>query len=284
MFWRLLFAATVLLLCQSCDSEFGIARWWPQSSFNGPFPKKHKPLNRWMGKQLLIKRGEDTLRYSIIELKNQSAIVNHHNGDTLLSGIVSTYRGLLFISTLLNDTAHYINPIKIKGNLLYGFQNDLSFMHFLDAKTEADSIGRMLIYHDKTQQVIRLVPNKQELFKLAKEYLNTLVPDTILWVSGATNPTSAVQTPLDESPLVERIYPNPFSDKIMISLFEPTPITYRILNNNGLLIGEGKLLEKNTRLNFEELEDGVYYLYLFGQEASETELYKLLKVENKQNE
>ena len=64
--------------------------------------------------------------------------------------------------------------------------------------------------------------------------------------------------------LNSRVFPNPVSDKLIISIESFNPINYEIINSTGLLIQSG-VFNQSTEINMQQYARGIYFLKLRGE-------------------
>ena len=82
-----------------------------------------------------------------------------------------------------------------------------------------------------------------------------------------------VYLPIDAP--VCKIYPNPFSDQILITNQEPTPMEIVIEDIQGLILHKESNVQSGHTLSLKELPQGIYFMKIFMQDEQKT--IKLLK-------
>ncbi|MCB0738913.1 MAG: T9SS type A sorting domain-containing protein [Bacteroidetes bacterium] len=86
---------------------------------------------------------------------------------------------------------------------------------------------------------------------------------------------SNVHIPICTGPVFQA-YPNPFNHSLYVDLNEGNG-TAQLVNSNGLVISEEKLIEGTNQLSTSHLPSGIYYLRVKATSANETSVYKVLK-------
>jgi hypothetical protein len=61
--------------------------------------------------------------------------------------------------------------------------------------------------------------------------------------------------------LNSRVFPNPVSDKLIISIESVNPINYEIINSTGLMIQSG-VFNQSTEISMQQYARGIYFLKL----------------------
>lgn len=70
--------------------------------------------------------------------------------------------------------------------------------------------------------------------------------------------------------LNSRVFPNPVSDKLIISIESVNPINYEIINSTGLLIHSGAF-NQSTEIDMQQYARGIYFLKLRGESIVKVE-------------
>jgi hypothetical protein len=70
--------------------------------------------------------------------------------------------------------------------------------------------------------------------------------------------------------LNSRVFPNPVSDKLIISIESVNPINYEIINSTGLMIQSG-VFNQSTEISMQQYARGIYFLKLRGESIESIE-------------
>jgi hypothetical protein len=270
----LLILSVLMFSCQ--EGKF----FMPKSSFEGPFPKRNKNPTAVLGRQIWVKRGNDTIGIRVVSGKGYNLLLDEQ-GDTLFQGTASRFRSLYFLSRQLNDSSFQIHALKIKGKLIYGLQGAWVQGFLVDNQIERGIWPQLVKYVTPDSTSYKLKTDKKLLRKLFVTILQTLPPDTLINMSPEREVEEAelisTQWDSEESEYISGIYPNPVRDKLTINLRSEGRLTYRLTGVNGVLMREGKLDEEKNTLFVGDIPAGMYVLTLLNPASGDREVMKIVK-------
>lgn len=249
----------------------------PISTFDAPFPKNNKQLSRIFGKLLLVKNNNDTIFLKITSTKNDNLIIDGKSGDTIFYGKVCKFREFYYFSQKENDSSYYISAFKIKGNLIYGL-NRWSQYYDIDENIIKGNGKELVKSINADTSAIRLKPNKRELKKLFGIIMSKVIPDTIL--NSKTDLTeiakreSTFEKEADEIANKIKVYPNPATDFINVQVSQES--IYQLIDFNGKIVQQGKLLELENRIDVSSKQAGVYFLNITDLQKNEKQSVKII--------
>lgn len=75
-----------------------------------------------------------------------------------------------------------------------------------------------------------------------------------------------------------KVYPNPAADYLILSVGKSGKhdLSYRLSDLNGKIIGSGKVIDEETKIQMGTLRDGNYFLSVIGNDA-ELKTFKIIK-------
>lgn len=236
----------------------------PKSSFAGSFPKRNIQLPKHLGNAITVKRGNDTITFNFYANADSNVISSSRDG-VIFTGKATRSWFDYYLNEKVNDSTYRIGIIRIKDNLIWGLQDPLEQMFFLDSLSKNKNFAPMIVRSNENE--IRWKnSSKKDMRKLYENVLAYLVPDTIIGTSGTISPgadTLAVDAMEDEDPgMLSRIYPNPVRDKLTVELAAKMNLHYEISDANGKILRSGKLYEQTTELDVASLPAGNYQLVL----------------------
>ena len=276
---RLSINILLLILLFSCKKAEVPAEEMPISTFDSPFPKNNKQLDRIFGETLLIKSDKDTLVLKIKSNKENNLITTK-DGDTIFFGKICKYRDYYYFNHKVNDSSYYISAFKIKGNLIYGL--DFIPQYFtVDEYVLKGSYSKYVKSINSDSSKIRLYTNKSELKKLFTLIMKDIIPDTLV------NPKSEINN-ITQNELAEnkketnkeiigydvKIYPNPAVDFINVDLNKKS--IFQLINSNSKIVLQGQLNDLKNRIDISNQKSGLYFLVLKDIGENETKTLKIL--------
>ena len=266
----------VLFVVVSCkQAEAPAEEALPLSTFDSPFPKNNKQLNRIFGDKLLIKSNNDTLILKITSNKNNN-LITEENGDTIFFGKVCKYRDFYYFNYKVDDTSYYISAFKIKGNVVYGL-NRWKQYHEVDENILKGNYRKNVKSISSDSTSIRLHTNKSELKKLFTLIMSDIIPDTILNSKSELNTITknllALEKEENDIESYLKVYPNPATDFIDINLNKKS--YFQLFDFNGKIVLQGKLNELENRIDISNQKPGMYFLEINDIEKTEKKTVKV---------
>lgn len=269
----------ILIIIFSCKKAEAPAEEMPISTFDSPFPKNNKQLDRIFGEKLLIKSYNDTLILKIKSNKENNLITNK-DGDTIFFGKVCKYRDYYYFNYKLNDSSYYISAFKIKGDLIYGL-NFLPQYFAVDENILKGGYKKELVSINSDTSVIRLKTNKVELKKLFTIIMNNIEPDTLINSESSLNNISknesVTEKDEDDSENLEysvKAYPNPAVDFINVETNKKS--SFQLFNSSNKLTLEGQLNDVKNKVDISNQQSGLYFLIVKNIENSQSKTMKIL--------
>jgi hypothetical protein len=271
----------ILLIAFSCKqveapAEEAPVIEYPKTTFDAPFPKNNKQLSKIFGELLLIKNFNDTIFLKISSNKNDNLITDSRTGDTIFYGKVCKFRDFYYFNNKVNDTSYYISAFKIKDDLIYGL-NCWSQYFSVDEQILKGN-GRELIKSISADtSSIRLKPIKKDIKKLFALIMNEMTPDTILNSKSELARIAqreSSEPEIDEIENVIKVYPNPATEFINISLSKKS--FYQLYDFNNKMVLLGKLNDLENRIDISNQKPGIYLLKLSTKEKSESKTVKII--------
>ncbi len=269
---------TILLFsCENTVTE----EMFPKTTFYSSFPKRNCNLTHFLGENLTIKSGTDTLVLKISSFKNYNLIIDSKTEDTLFKGKVCKFRGMFYFNQQLNDTSYWIYAIKLNNKLIYGLNYAWQQLYLVDNAIENGQHKKLVKY--LSEERIRLHSDKRELKNLYSGILDSLLPDTILYFAQPSLnqfDTTRTITPIDadEFELLSKVYPNPTSDFVNIELQQKSKIIYHLTDSKGNRVLQGQFADRKNTIDMSTLTAGFYYLILIDQTANYKETTKIIKI------
>lgn len=269
----------ILIIIFSCKKAEAPAEEMPISTFDSPFPKNNKQLDRIFGETLLVKNYNDTLVLNIKSNKYTNLITSKE-GDTLFYGKVCKYRDYYYFNHKVNDTSYYISAFKIKGDLIYGLDFGPQFFA-VDKNILKGVYKKELVFINSDTSVIRLKTNKVELKKLFTIIMNNTVPDTLIQPKSTINTISknelVTEKDEDDSENLEysvKAYPNPAVDYINVETNKKS--SFQLFNSSNKLILEGQLNDVKNKIDISNQQSGLYFLIVKNIENNQSKTMKIL--------
>lgn len=274
------FFITTFLIFSSCKKAETTEMFY--ISYDTPFPKSNKDLSKILGKKIALKYYDDTLFLSISSTKNNNLILNNLTGDTLFYGAVSRFRGLYYFSEQNIDGLYWIFAVKISGNLIYGFRENLLQAWDIKQSIKKGSCAKLIKSINADTSIVLFYANKREMKKLYTPILNNISADTILNIEEyvfRTKDTSSVVIPINNEDFnyILNVYPNPAAEDINIELQQKSPSSYQVSDLNGRILLEGNLFDLKNTVSIATLQSGVYMLTIINQAEKQKETIKLVK-------
>lgn len=269
----------LLTVVISCKKAVAPAEESPKSTFDSPFPKNNKQLDRIFGETMLVKKYNDTLVLNIKSNKYTNLITSKE-GDTLFYGKVCKYRDYYYFNHKVNDTSYYISAFKIKGNLIYGLDFGPQFFA-VDKNILKGVYKKELVFINSDTTVIRLKTNKVELKKLFTIIMNNSVPDTLIQPKSTINTISknelVTEKDEDDSENLEysvKAYPNPAVDYINVETNKKS--SFQLFNSTNKLILEGQLNDLKNKIDISNQQSGLYFLIVKNIENNQSKTMKII--------
>jgi len=272
----------ILIITFSCKKAEMAAEESPISTFDSPFPKNNKQLDRIFGETLHIKNYNDILILNIKSNKDNNLITTI-NGDTIFFGKVCKYRDLYYFNHKVDDSSYYISAFKIKGNLIYGLDFYPQFFA-VDKKILKGNYSKNVKSINSDSSKIRLQTNKSDLKKLFTSIINESIPDTILnsksnlnnlAESKITNDTEATEeNGKSDIEFDVKVYPIPAVDFIYIDTNIKS--TFQLINNNNKIVLQGKLSDLKNTLDISNQKSGLYFLIVKDIKNHQTRTLKII--------
>lgn len=264
----------------------------PQSYFITEFPKRAINLQNVFGMEFGIKSNNDTTYYTI-EFQSQTRInliKEKNSNDTIFFGKASRFRGLLYFSHQLKDSAWHIQAVKVEGNKITGFNSMLHQMFSIDdilgisyTDFTFDSIVQIKINKailkitlDK-EKPERLVPDKNSLKIIYPTILSNLKTDTIIdsYLDGMHETTYNIDQLTEEATVTDpestirlTLFPNPVNNQLNVKFNKPGKYSCEIINSTGAIVLKTILQKKENELNLADLKIGVYFLKISDNELN----------------
>lgn len=269
----------ILIIIFSCKKAEAPAEEMPISTFDSPFPKNNKQLDRIFGETLLVKNYNDTLVLNIKSNKYTNLITSKE-GDTLFYGKVCKYRDYYYFNHKVNDTSYYISAFKIKGDLIYGL--DFLPQYFaVDENILKGVYKKELVSINSDTSVIRLKTNKVELKKLFTIIMNNTVPDTLIQPKSTINTISKNELVTEKEDndtnnleYSVKAYPNPAVDYINVETNKKS--SFQLFNSSNKLILEGQLTDEKNKIDISNQQSGLYFLIVKNIENNQSKTIKIL--------
>jgi hypothetical protein len=271
-----------LLLLIACDNP--IYPPPPKSTFDSPFPKRNRDLTNILGNQLRLKIGNDTIVLNISCNSKGNLLTNNRTKDTLFYGTVCKFRGLYYFNERQNDTSYWIYAVKIRDNLIYGFNTALEQTYSIDKAIEAGKNKKLVRYIDTTKARIGLHPDRKELKRLFTGIIDKIRPDTILKTKELLVPQkdySSLSTEIDPDDFdyLSKVYPNPTKGEVNIELQEKKNISYLLSDISGNIIQQGQFESLVNKIDLGNQANGFCFLTLITPTDKQKECFTIIKTE-----
>jgi hypothetical protein len=274
----------------SCDDNSNIFRI--KVSFERPFPKRAKNLTYKLGDEFSIKHDKDTITYTVSYDKGEQVniIINKKTNDTIFMGIVNKYRGLYYFNEQINDSSYWIYAVEINNGTIKGLGTNWIQMSILDEYIDKSFLNNselkgLIKSVNIDTSVIRLTPDKKLLKEFYYSIIDSLPTDTFISkfdyetkTELSNNKNIELINGLNETSnneMILNLYPNPANDFIMIETDKPDENIFLVTNINGQIFITGKLINKTTKIDVSELQEGTYFIKL-DKEDGRTETRKFI--------
>src|SRR5574337_1234128 len=136
----------LLLFVFGCDGP-GVKSDPPKSYFTGSFPKRNTRLDRQLGKYITVKRGRDTITFNFYSNADTNVIASSRDG-TIFTGKVSRSWFDYYLSEKISDSIYRISTIRIRDNLIWGLDNPMEQMFWLDSLSKNKKFAPMVQFAD----------------------------------------------------------------------------------------------------------------------------------------
>lgn len=254
-----------------------------RNTFDAPFQKRNRSLERILGDNLQIKGrcgSWNPLSFKILSTRKSNFIINIETGDTLFKGTVCKYRDLYYFNEQINDTSFRIFALKITDSLIYGFQNYFQYSQ-IDTAIEHGRFPKLVKYIDKNKKVIRLHPDKRELRKLFTSIIASTEPFEIIRTNSISQKNDAenIASPneADDYEMLLKVYPNPAIDILNVELQQKNVATpYFLSDLSGKILAQGQFHEISNKIDLSHLSNGVFTLTVVTAEQQK-ETMKIIK-------
>src|ERR1700739_2895685 len=278
---RVLFPCLLIaVLFSSCDNWSNVI---PKSTYDAPFPKKNRDLTELLGNKLYIKRGKDTTMFNVTYLDKRN-LITEKNGDTIFYGTVSKFRGLYYFSQQLNDTSYLIYAVNIKGNYLYGLNAPWYEGIVIDHHVLKGEYKGLVKKISADGTVIRLHPDKKEMKKMYAMIMDSLPPDTLIFVTQKNITPAKIDTASitrsidpDDFEMFSKVYPNPATTEVNVELQQKSDVKYSLSDITGKALSNGELHDSINKVDVSSLKDGIYILTLAKADGKGEESVKIIK-------
>jgi hypothetical protein len=276
---RLSINIILLILLFSCKKAEAPADESPISTFDSPFPKSNKQLERIFGETLLVKNYNDTLVFKIKSNKYSNLITNKE-GDTVFFGKVCKYRDYYYFNHKVDDSSYYISAFKIKGNLIYGLDFGSQFFS-VDENILKGIYSKKFVSINLDTTKIRLHTNKSELKKLFTIIMNNTVPDTLINPKFTINTifknelaTNQEEKDTENLEYDVKVYPNPAVDLINVEINKKS--SFQLINSNSKIVLQGQLNDLKNTVNISNQKSGLYFLIVKDIEEHQSKTLKII--------
>lgn len=264
-----------MISCGEKKNEFSVA-----NSFNTPFPKSNKSLEKILGKEIILKGYNDTFYLNIKSTKSYNLITDKKTGDTLFIGTVSKFRDLYFFTKKNNDTSFNIFAVKIEDNLIHGLTTSFDQFFSIDYIIKKGEFKELVLSINKDSTDIRLRVNKKKLRSLYNNILSLYSPDTIISKNTLKNIQSKEERnteflELDELEFASKIYPNPTNGILNIDVNKHQNINFQLVNLKGEIIKNGIFDDIHNSIDITDEQSGIYILTL--KSGNKSESIKIIK-------
>jgi len=276
---RLSINIILLILLFSCKKAEAPADESPISTFDSPFPKSNKQLERIFGETLLVKNYNDTLVFKIKSNKYSNLITNKE-GDTVFFGKVCKYRDYYYFNHKVDDSSYYISAFKIKGNLIYGLDFGSQFFS-VDENILKGIYSKKFVSINLDTTKIRLHTKKSELKKLFTIIMNNTVPDTLINPKFTINTifknelaTNQEEKDTENLEYDVKVYPNPAVDLINVEINKKS--SFQLINSNSKIVLQGQLNDLKNTVNISNQKSGLYFLIVKDIEEHQSKTLKII--------
>lgn len=259
-------------------------------TYDSPFPKRSQNLKLFLGDQITLKNGNDTITFTIdYDRKTKiSTIFYEPDHDTIFNGSASRYKGLIFLNQKINDTAYYIYALEIENNTIKGLTSYWSQMNDIVEYLDLDKFKSIVMYRNDSTHVIRLTPDKKTLKELYGIVLYHTPADTILEFEDnfdiemmkdtIRNISSDLKMISNEKELVTSYYPNPVSNKMTIELSKSSEYYLKVFDIKGQLVMSSEFTSNMYELEMTGVAKGNYIIAIFDEEGLVLDKFEIVKI------
>lgn len=224
-----------------------------------------EPLNtRWLdfsqviGDSTLIYNDEDTTVIQVFYSENNKQNVVVGDGDTIFEGRVNKYKGLYLFNRYLNNEKVIIHAVKVEDDLITGLDSEFWQSILLEKYTLEEPFNRNIA--DTTGGITTIEPIKRDLKNIFNIILDSLPSYQYapLQKEDTEGSMSEQESVTEAKPL--EVYPNPFTNKIIVNNHESSSVHFVLINDNMETVLSGILSNGGNVLNVGGLSKGVYFL------------------------
>ncbi len=263
---------------------FGCGELEPNVDFSEPVKGRLINLSNKVGDTFQIVRENDTIKYSLyFDKSTDFNYLVKSDTDTVFIGTVTKRNELFLLNRPLKNGKFAIHALKFTDSTVTGLETEWLQSSIIKNKLDsgkyvnliADTVGVNTLQTKKkdAKEIFRLViellePEKLLFYEL--DYLTTeLEKDTIL-KRFDTQTAKKIR-------LIEKVYPNPFTNKITIELTEKAHYVFKVFDLNGKLIKTSKLNTDNMEMELPNLKSGYYILKILSENTELLDEIKLIK-------
>lgn len=262
-----LFLLIILAGCNEYESEV---------VFEKPITGKLINLSSQLGDSFKVIRDSDTITYHIYfeDLSNLNYITSS-DSDTIFAGTITKRNELFLLNRKLPNEKIVIHAIKINDSTITGLETEWFQNQII--KNQIDNGHYENIISDTTKN-ITLKPKKKDGKEIFRFVIEQLQPERLITTNQTSfqEKTDTIFSTIDYK-LIDKIYPNPFIDKVSIELKNKAPYVIMINDINGSRIKTMKLNTNKFEVYLPDLTKGYYFLKVLNSETNESESFKLIK-------
>lgn len=272
----ILWITLIVNLC-SCEG------FYEPVTYDSSFPKKNYDLTKVLGSEIKVKYSDtDSICDLLISNKGDFNLITDLKGDTVFIGKVCKYRGLYYFNEQLGDTSFNIFAVMITDSLIFGLNSCNYQMGHLEVYIRKGEYKELVKYINADSTKIKLTPDKKAIRKYSKFILQGITPDTIINNLSNTNKVESeifksYSIDKDEYAFFLKVYPNPTTEKLFVSLQDKGKVLYSLTDYNGRILLNGQFNEKLNELDFTSIPYGIYQLTISDFSGVQKETINVMK-------
>ena len=254
----------------------GCNEYEPEIVFEKPIKGKLVNLSSRLGNSFKVIRENDTIEYKISfdDISNINYITTS-DSDTIFVGTVTKRNELFLLNRKLPNEKVIIHAIKITDSTITGLETEWIQNQII--KNQIDSGYYQKIISD-TINNITISPKKKDGKQIFRFLIEQLKPEKLITSNQdlIEEKNESVIGSIDYK-LIDKVYPNPFIDKITIELKNKAPYVITINDISGNRVKTTKLNTNHFEVYLPNLSKGYYFLKVLNTSTDESESFKLIK-------
>ena len=238
-------------------------------------------LSKKIGNNFQIIRESDTLKYSVSFDKSKSInYIIKSDFDTIFEGTITKRNELFLLNRVLKNGNFSIHALKFTDSTITGLETEWIQSKMLKSESRNSDYSESII--DSTDSFL-INLNKSDGKSIFRKIIAKLEPEKrVRKLKKYSNiqpieDSSKFNKKVDNNSQINKVYPNPFDDKITIILNEKAPYIFKIFDLNGQLIKTTKLNTAEITIELNNLNSKTYILKVYNSDNKFMDDFKLFR-------